>query len=79
VAGRTGADRIFIRPDGKVWGKAHQQRPLALARRRASIKPAISFHVLRHTHGSALAMRGVPLPVIVTEARERQAPSDPPK
>ncbi len=27
------------------------------ASERAKIKPAISFHVLRHTHGSALAMK----------------------
>jgi integrase len=26
--------------------------------KRAKIKPEISFHVLRHTHGSTLAMRG---------------------
>jgi hypothetical protein len=32
--------------------------------RRAKIKPEISFHMLRHTHGSTLAMKGVPLGVI---------------
>ena len=32
--------------------------------RRAKTKPEISFHVLRHTHGSALAMKGVPMGVI---------------
>ena len=31
------------------------------------IKPAISFHVLRHTHGSTLAMRGVPMGVIAEQ------------
>jgi site-specific recombinase XerD len=34
---------------------------------RAKIKPAISFHVLRHTHGSTLAMKGVPLGVIAQQ------------
>jgi integrase len=34
---------------------------------RAKIKPAISFHVLRHTHGSTLAMRGVPMGVIAEQ------------
>ena len=29
--------------------------------------PAISFHVLRHTHGSTLAMRGVPMGVIAEQ------------
>ena len=31
------------------------------------IKPAVSFHVLRHTHGSTLAMRGVPFGVIAEQ------------
>jgi integrase len=35
--------------------------------RRAKIKPEISFHVLRHTHGSTLAMRGVPMGVIAEQ------------
>ena len=35
--------------------------------KRAQIRPAISFHILRHTHGSTLAMRGVPLGVIATQ------------
>jgi integrase len=34
---------------------------------RAKIKPAVSFHVLRHTHGSTLAMRGVPMGVIAEQ------------
>jgi integrase len=35
---------------------------------RAKIKPAISFHVLRHTHGSTLAMRAVPIAVIAEQS-----------
>jgi integrase len=34
---------------------------------RAKIKAAVSFHVLRHTHGSTLAMRGVPMGVIAEQ------------
>jgi Phage integrase family len=34
---------------------------------RAKIKPAVSFHVLRHPHGSTLAMRGVPTGVIAEQ------------
>jgi integrase len=37
------------------------------ASRRAKIKPEISFHVLRHTHGSTLATRGVPMGVIAEQ------------
>jgi integrase len=34
---------------------------------RAGIKPPITFHVLRHTHGSTLAMKGVPMGVIAAQ------------
>ena len=34
---------------------------------RAGIEPPATFHVLRHTHGSALAMRGTPLGVIASQ------------
>ncbi len=33
----------------------------------AGIVPAASFHVLRHTYGSRLAMREVPIPVIAAQ------------
>jgi integrase len=64
TAGKLRSDPIFTRADGGVLGKSHQLRPMLEASRRAKIKPEISFHVLRHTHGSALAMKGVPLGVI---------------
>jgi integrase len=67
TAGKLGSDPIFTRGDGGVWGRSHQLRPMREACRRAKIKPEISFHVLRHTHGSALAMRGVPLGVIAEQ------------
>ena len=52
TAGKLGNDPIFTRTDGGVWGRSHQLRPVLEACRRAKIKPEISFHVLRHTHGS---------------------------
>jgi integrase len=67
MAGKLGSDPIFTRADGGVWGKSHQLRPAREACRRAKIKPEISFHVLRHTYGSALAMRGVPMGVIAEQ------------
>jgi integrase len=67
TAGRGGADLMFKRTDGEHWGKSHQARPLRLACKRAKITPAISFHVLRHTHGSQLAMRDVPMAVIAKQ------------
>jgi integrase len=67
TAGKLGDDLIFVRRDGGVWGKSHQLRPMLDASERAKIKPAISFHVLRHTHGSTLAMKGVPMGVIAEQ------------
>jgi integrase len=67
TAGRAANERIFLRSDGKPWGASHQQRPLADAAARAKISPAPTFHILRHTHGSMLAMRGVPMGVIAAQ------------
>lgn len=67
TAGKTGADLIFRSEKGTSWGKSHQHRPLIAACKRAKISPSISFHVLRHTHGSLLAMQGVPMPVIARQ------------
>jgi integrase len=65
--GKKSSDLIFTRENGQPWGKSHQSRPLAEACKHAKITPAISFHILRHTHGSFLAMRGVPMPVIAQQ------------
>jgi integrase len=67
TAGKIGSDPIFVRRDGGMWHKSHQMRPMRDACNRAKIKPAVSFHVLRHTHGSTLAMRGVPMGVIAEQ------------
>jgi integrase len=67
VAGKLGNQPIFTRTDGGLWGKSHQLRPMLAACGGAKIKPAVSFHVLRHTHGSTLAMRGVPMGVIAEQ------------
>lgn len=64
TVGRLGGETLFLRADGKPWGHSHQQRPLSRACVAGKITPAVSFHVLRHTYGSLLAMRGVPLQVI---------------
>jgi integrase len=67
TAGKLGNELIFTRHDGAAWRKSHQMRPMLDASNRAKIKPAVSFHVLRHTHGSTLAMRGVPMGVIAEQ------------
>jgi integrase len=67
TSGKKAKDLIFTHNSGAAWGESHQSRPLREACRNASIDPAISFHVLRHTHGSLLAMQGVPMQVIAQQ------------
>ena len=67
TAGRIAREPIFKRDDDKTWGPSHQQRPLEAACARAKIEPAATFHILRHTYASALAMRGVPMGVIAAQ------------
>lgn len=37
------------------------------ASKRAGISPAVTFHILRHTHASTLAMNRVPIEVIAEQ------------
>jgi integrase len=67
AAGRPGSGRLFLRDNGKVWGKSEQQRPLTAACTAARIDPPVNFHGLRHTYASRLTMRGVPLAVIAAQ------------
>jgi integrase len=62
--GKLGNALIFTHSDESAWGTSHQSRRLLGACKLAKILPAISFHVLRHTYGSILASKGVPLQVI---------------
>lgn len=64
---KAGDDRLFTRPNGTPWGRSHQHRPLQDACKAAKIEPAISFHILRHTHASHLAMNDAPLAVIARQ------------
>ena len=67
AAGRAGDALLFMRHDDQPWGTSEQSRPMHEACHRAGIAPSVSFHVLRHTHGSRLAMRGVPMGVIAAQ------------
>ena len=64
AAGKAAGDLLFPRDDGHQWGRSHQTRPMRDACAAARIEPAVSFHILRHTYGAALARAGVPLQVI---------------
>ena len=67
TAGRAPQDLVFRRDDGGAWGASHQQRPLEEASRAAKLDPPATFHILRHTYASALAMRGAPMGVIAAQ------------
>jgi integrase len=67
VAGRAGSEWLLLRENGKPWKPADQQRPMEEASDRAGIRPRVTFHVLRHTHGSLLAMNGAPMRVIADQ------------
>jgi integrase len=67
VAGRAPHEPLLRRDDGRAWKRAEQVRPMREACARAGIVPAVGFHVLRHTHGSLLAMRAVPMAVIARQ------------
>ena len=61
------ADVLLPRPGGRRWNKSEQSRPMREACAAAGIMPPASFHVLRHTYASRLAMRGVPIAVIAAQ------------
>jgi integrase len=63
-AGRSGHELMFCHGDGGAWQRSEQARPMAEACARAKIKPAISFHILRHTWASLAVMKSVPLLVV---------------
>jgi integrase len=67
ICGRSGADMLFKRDDGRGWKRAEQLRPMRETCARAGIVPEIGFHVLRHTHASILAMQAVPMAVIARQ------------
>jgi integrase len=67
VAGKSAGDLLFPRSDGGPWRHTHQFRPMRAACEAARIIPAIGFHILRHTHASRLAAKGVASAVIAAQ------------
>jgi integrase len=67
AVGRAADVVLLPRGDGRRWNKSEQFRPMREACAVARIAPAASFHVLRHTYASRLAMRGVPMAVIAAQ------------
>jgi integrase len=64
TAGRSRHELMFCHDDGSAWQRSEQARPMVEACTNGKIKPAISFHILRHTWASHAVMNGVPLMVV---------------
>ena len=73
TAGRARDALVLVRRNGGAWRKSHQFRPLREACISANIAPAVSFHVLRHTFASRLAMKRVPMAVIAAALGNQEA------
>jgi integrase len=67
IADRPPSALVFLKSSGGPWKASQQARPIAVASKAAGIEPPATFHVLRHTHGSALAMAGAPMGVIARQ------------
>lgn len=67
ATGKTGDMLLLTRQDGGPWLGSHQLRRMVDASAAAKIVPAVSFHLLRHTYGSRLAMKGAPMGVIAAQ------------
>lgn len=66
LAGKKAGD-LALTKNGRAWSRSDQSGPMAAACLRARLEPRPRFHDLRHSHGSALAMAGVPLNVIAAQ------------
>jgi len=73
TVGRSRDARLLPRDNGAAWGTNHQFRPLREACVAANIVPNASFHALRHTFASRLAMKAVPMHVIAAALGNKEA------
>lgn len=64
--GKSAKDHMFVKANGKTWQKSEQKRPIDLASETAGIE-LVTFHILRHTYASHLAMAGTPMTVIAAQ------------
>jgi integrase len=65
--GKRGDELLLARTDGTAWGAGHQFERMREACGHAGITPPVSFHCLRHTHASHLALKGTPTAVIAEQ------------
>jgi integrase len=62
--GKQPDDYVFLRSDGKPWGKSHQQDRMRDALKAAGINRSVRMHDLRHTLGQWMAESGMDMKVI---------------
>jgi integrase len=71
-AGKHGGARLFVRSNGKFWGKSEQQRPLTAACAAARIAGQLSRHPSYLCQPARLG--GVPLAVIARQLGHADTP-----
>ncbi len=67
TAGKPEDEPLFPRADGSPWYRVALVRAMRAACTAAKVRPAATFHTLRHTYASHLVQAGVPL-IFVAEA-----------
>ncbi|MGH8327970.1 MAG: tyrosine-type recombinase/integrase [Steroidobacteraceae bacterium] len=67
TAGKSEDEALFARADGSSWYRVALVRAMRAACAAAKVRPAATFHTLRHTYASHLAQAGVPL-MFIAEA-----------
>jgi integrase len=61
TVGKLEDEPLFLRADGSPWYRVALVRAMRAACASARVRPAATFHVLRHTYASHLVQAGVPL------------------
>ncbi len=64
VAGRESGEPVFVKANGKPWGRGHQCYRMRKASRAAGFKRLVNFHQFRHTYASLLAQDGMNMRVL---------------
>lgn len=67
TAGKVEDEPLFLRADGSSWYRVALVRAMRATCAAAKVRPAVTFHTLRHTYASHLVQAGVPL-IFVAEA-----------
>ena len=64
--GKNDTDRLFVKANGKPWEDSEQKRPMDAACAIAKLEK-VTFHILRHTYASQLAMNTAPMKLIADQ------------